>query len=44
MLEDFVEAVKGFFQVPATGELFHEFIAENWEGSYGPGGQVDIPL
>ena len=38
MLEDFVEAVGDFLQVPAAGELFHELVAENCEGSYGPGG------
>ncbi|KAF2534987.1 hypothetical protein F2Q68_00020643 [Brassica cretica] len=38
VLEDFVEAVGGFLQVPAAGELLHEFVAENREGGYGPGG------
>ncbi|KAF2532445.1 hypothetical protein F2Q70_00030062 [Brassica cretica] len=44
MLEDFIEAIRGFLQVPAAGELFHELVAENRKGSYGPGGQVDVPL
>ncbi|KAF2550437.1 hypothetical protein F2Q68_00033948 [Brassica cretica] len=44
VLEDFVEAVRGFLQVPAAGELFHKFIAENREEGYEPGEYVDIPL
>ena len=38
MLEDFVEDVGGFLQVPAAGELLHELVIENSEGGYGPGG------
>ncbi|KAF3604379.1 hypothetical protein F2Q69_00037721 [Brassica cretica] len=44
MMEDFVEAVGGFLQVPTVGKLFQELIAANCEGGYGPGGLVDIPL
>ena len=44
VLEDFVEAVRSFPQVPAAGELLHKFVTENREGGYGPGGQIDIPL
>ncbi|KAF2595636.1 hypothetical protein F2Q68_00010437 [Brassica cretica] len=44
MLEDFLEAIRGFLQIPASGKLFHELIAENREGGYGPGGSVDVPL
>ncbi|KAF3512730.1 hypothetical protein F2Q69_00006457 [Brassica cretica] len=36
VLEDFVEAIRGFLQVPAAGKLFHELITENREGGYGP--------
>ncbi|KAF3561678.1 hypothetical protein DY000_02014424 [Brassica cretica] len=36
VLEDFVEAVGGFLQVPAAGELLHQFVAENREGGDGP--------
>ncbi|KAF3512117.1 hypothetical protein F2Q69_00007098 [Brassica cretica] len=38
MLEDFVETIRGFLQVPAAGELFYELVAENSKGGYGPGG------
>ncbi|KAF2591456.1 hypothetical protein F2Q70_00039194 [Brassica cretica] len=38
VLEDFVEAIRGFLQVPTAGELFNELFAENHEGGYGPGG------
>ena len=37
VLEDFVEAVGGFLQIPAAGELLHELVAENGEEGYGPG-------
>ncbi|KAF3490181.1 hypothetical protein F2Q69_00052271 [Brassica cretica] len=47
VLEDFVEAIRGFLQVPAAGELFYELVTENSKGGYGPGGQecyIEHPL
>ena len=44
MLEDFIKAVRGFLQVPATSELLHELVAKSRERGYGPGKQIDVPL
>ena len=37
MLEDLVQAIHSFFQVPITSKLLHELVAKDRKGGYGLG-------